>query len=485
MEDRKICAAYIRVSTHDQEEFSPDSQIKLVRDYAEKHNMVLPTEFIFRDDGISGRSAENRPGFQMMIAAAREKPRPFECILVWKFSRFARNQEESIVYKSLLKKENDIDVISISEPILEGPFGGLIERIIEWFDAFYSANLSTEVRRGMTERAERGLPMSVAPFGYKYHEGELVTVPEEAEEVKALYRGFLGGTSMLQLARSLNDRGIRTRRGGLWNNKTVRYVLTNPTYCGKIRWCPEGANDYYAGVIRENTMIVQGKHEPLVSEEEFERVQDRVTEFSVRYSHKHDKTPQGGAKFRLQGIVKCGTCGATMSRGGNGMNCSGYIHGLCRVSHFVTEERLEKMIFAAIRHQMTTLQFQVTDHRNRTPADEETARLQLRLKREEEILKRQKAAYAAGVDTLEEYKENRRIAEQRMERIRVQLSKRKPEKKFDKATFAKENLAKLDIIERKDTPPALGNEMLRTFVHRVTFHKSKERGGWVEVEYYA
>lgn len=100
----QTAAAYIRVSTKDQTELSPDSQIRLVRDYAKAHGMILPEEYIFRDDGLSGRKAEKRPAFMRMIAAAKEKPRPFDVILLWKYSRFARNQEESIVYKSLLKR---------------------------------------------------------------------------------------------------------------------------------------------------------------------------------------------------------------------------------------------------------------------------------------------------------------------------------------------------------------------------------------------
>ena len=59
---QKICAAYIRVSTHDQEEYSPDSQLKQVQAYAKRNGFLLPEEFIFRDDGISGRTAEKRPG---------------------------------------------------------------------------------------------------------------------------------------------------------------------------------------------------------------------------------------------------------------------------------------------------------------------------------------------------------------------------------------------------------------------------------------
>ena len=126
----KIAAAYIRVSTEGQDEYSPDSQLKLVREYAKKNDYIVPNEYIFYDDGISAKSVKKRTQFNNMIAIAKDKSHPIDAILVWKFSRFARNQEESIVYKSLLKK-NNVSVISISEYIDEdNPFGTLIERII-------------------------------------------------------------------------------------------------------------------------------------------------------------------------------------------------------------------------------------------------------------------------------------------------------------------------------------------------------------------
>jgi len=68
--------------------------LKLIRDYAKKNGYILPEEYIFQDDGISSRTAEKRPDFMRMIAIAKEKPRPFGTILVWKFSRFARNQKK-------------------------------------------------------------------------------------------------------------------------------------------------------------------------------------------------------------------------------------------------------------------------------------------------------------------------------------------------------------------------------------------------------
>ena len=83
--------AYIRVSTHEQEELSPDSQERILRDYAKNNNIVL--EQIYIDSGISGRKAEKRPAFQEMIARAKSKEHPVDVLLVWKFSRFARNQD--------------------------------------------------------------------------------------------------------------------------------------------------------------------------------------------------------------------------------------------------------------------------------------------------------------------------------------------------------------------------------------------------------
>ena len=98
----RIGAAYIRVSDERQDEYSPDSQLKKIREYAAKEGYMIPDEYVFYDDGISGKSTKRRDDFNRMIAIAKEKTHPFDRIYVWKFSRFARNQEEAIVYKSLL-----------------------------------------------------------------------------------------------------------------------------------------------------------------------------------------------------------------------------------------------------------------------------------------------------------------------------------------------------------------------------------------------
>ena len=188
----KKAALYIRVSTHSQEELSPDSQKRLLLDYADKHQFLVEEPWIFQENGISGRTAQKRPQFQQMIACAKSESHPFDAILVWKFSRFARNQEESIVYKSMLRGKYGVDVISISEPIIDGPFGSLIERIIEWMDEFYSIRLSGDVCRGMTEKALRGGYQSRPPFGYRISSvnGQLELDPPEAQTVQKIFSWY-------------------------------------------------------------------------------------------------------------------------------------------------------------------------------------------------------------------------------------------------------------------------------------------------------
>ena len=164
----KTAACYIRVSTDDQLEYSPDSQLEKIRDFAKRGDMILPEEFVFiEDEGVSGRKASKRREFQHMISLAKSKPKPFDVILVWKFSRFARNREDSIVYKSMLRKQLGIEVVSVSENIGDDKMSVITEAIIEAMDEYYSINLAEEVKRGMTEKARRGEYCSIAPFGYR------------------------------------------------------------------------------------------------------------------------------------------------------------------------------------------------------------------------------------------------------------------------------------------------------------------------------
>lgn len=273
----KIAAAYIRVSTDDQTEYSPVAQLNEIKKYAASHDLLLDDRYIYTEEGISGRSAKKRPQFNEMIAASKQSPPPFQTILLWKFSRFARNQEESIVYKTMLRKSG-VDVISVSEPLSEGPFGSLIERIIEWMDEYYSIRLSGEVLRGMTEKARRGEFQSAPPFGYAKLPGLPLTIVEnEAAIIRMIFDNYDAGGSFFSIARNLNAMGITTKRGNPFENRTIEYMIRNPVYIGCARWTPTGKTVSKRIYDSSDTMIVSSKDIPaIISKEQFERVNERA-----------------------------------------------------------------------------------------------------------------------------------------------------------------------------------------------------------------
>ena len=236
----KIAAVYIRVSTDDQVEYSPEAQLVEIRKYAASHGYIIPEQFIFIDEGISGRKTTKRTRFNQMIGVAKTKPKPFDAILLWKFSRFARNREDSVVYKSMLRKQLGIEVISVSEPVGDDKMSVIIEALIEAMDEYYSINLAEEVKRGMSEKARRGELQATPAFGYRVENNVLVPVPEEAELVQEIFRRYLDGDGFFQLAKWLNAQGVTTHRGNAFENRTVEYILRNPVYVGKLRWNPAG-----------------------------------------------------------------------------------------------------------------------------------------------------------------------------------------------------------------------------------------------------
>lgn len=414
----KIAAAYIRVSTDDQIEYSPESQIKAIRDYAKRNDYILPDEYIFMDEGISGKTVGKRPAFMKMIGVAKTKPKPFDAILLWKFSRFARNREDSIIYKSMLRKQLGIEVISISENVGDDKMSVLIEAMIEAMDEYYSINLAEEVKRGMTEKAKRGEPLSIPPFGYKMENKRLVPKNDESEIIKQVFSWFDDGVGMLRIAKNLNAAGVRTHRGNLIENRTVEYWLNNPAYIGKIRWTPTGAisRDYH----NKNSMIVDGNHEPLIDIDLWKRVQKRMSEQKAKYRKWYK--PSDKISHWLVGLIHCGKCGGPV------VNCSGYLYcnnrskGTCTGNGGVKATIVEEYILNQLEGFINgTVEIDVPKIQNKNI---NTDIYNSQLKRAEIRLKRVKEAYENGVDTLEEYRENKQNIQREIDNIMTEMKEK-------------------------------------------------------------
>ncbi len=309
-------ALYARVSSERQAEkdLSIPAQLKAMQEYAAKRGWPVVEEFI--DLAESARSA-NRPEFQRMIALARKKPAPFEIILVWKLSRFARNREDSILFKALLRKHG-VQVVSISEPIDDSPSGRLLEGVIETIDEFYSANLSHDTLRGMKENACRGFRNGGSPpYGYKYvkvtagnqDKSKLTLEPSEAPVVRRIFQLYLEGLGLKEIAKRLTAEGVKTRAGHAWRKTALHYLVTNETYTGTLIF---NRHQYRVSRLQgrtpEQPIRVENAHPAIIDKHSFDRVQSLLGERSPRMTHPRIVS----SNYLLSGMVRCGLCGAKM-----------------------------------------------------------------------------------------------------------------------------------------------------------------------------
>lgn len=469
----KIAAAYIRVSTEDQVEYSPESQRKAIIDYAKRNDYILPEEFIFADEGISGRSTK-RPGFQSMISTAKQKPKPFDAILVWKFSRFARNREDSIVYKSMLRKQCGIDVISISEQIGEDKTSILIEALLEAMDEYYSINLGEEVVRGMSEKARQGGVLGSAPFGYIVHNKKLVPDPETAPILRQIFTDYLSGIGCRTIAQNLNAAGIPTRYGKPWENRTVEYALRNITYIGKTHWTPGGTSGIHSAKIEESTIISHDTHEPLIDEDTFQKVQEKITTHKrthIKYSH-----PTHGKTYMLKSLMRCSACGYALTYNTRALQCYRYAHGKCSTSHYISLAKINKIVIEQLQTDFQTGVFRFDTNVQPTPssaAAPDTSTLKKEIDRIKIKLQRAKEAYQAGVDTLAEYRDTKEKLTAQMDELQAKIDTITP-KKSEAESIAKlrETMQTGIAIVKSDAPEEFKNDVLKSFVSQIIFKRS-------------
>ena len=476
----RIGAAYVRVSDERQDEYSPDSQLKKIREYAAKEGYLIPEEYVFYDDGISGKNVKNRENFNQMIALAKDKNHSFDRIYVWKLSRFARNQEQSIVYKNLLRKMG-VSVVSVSEPLPDGPFGSLIERIIEWMDEFYLINLATEVSRGMEEKISRGEPAIPAPFGYINATNTYLPDEESgnADIVREIFQRYADGEKQREIAVSIGQRGIRTKRGNMPENRWVDYILWNPAYIGKIRWTPDGSKvvskrDY----TNENIQIRDGNWQPLISMELWNKVQEMLTEQKMRYP-KYAKRQQP-IQYMLKGIVRCSACGGTLAMTGTPtkkkntryMQCCNYNRASCHTSHSIAAPKIEAAFIRGLKQAVEKKEFTIVPSLKNISKVSEIDYDKL-IAIEEKKLERVREAYLAEIDTLEQYKENKAKITTRIENLKKMQKEETHTDEIDVDIFAKKVSGVLEFIERDDVTEQAKNEALHTIIEKVVYEKAK------------
>lgn len=489
----KTAALYIRVSTDKQEELSPDSQKRLLLDYAKSHHMIVPPEFIYIESGISGRRADKRPKFQQMISTAKSDSHPFDVILLWKFSRFARNQEESIVYKSMLRNKCHVDVVSISEPLIDGPFGGLIERIIEWMDEFYSIRLSGDVIRGMTENAMRGSYQCRPPLGYRipYHKATPEIVPEEAEIVRLIFHKYADEKmSIFAITKYLNSQGMKTSHGKPFEKRSVDYILQNPAYAGDIRW--NRCNNTTKEVRDRSEWITgTGHHPAIISKELFEKAQARL---QSEYTPRNAK-PSEITRHWLSGLLKCPSCGRSLSScvmhrksmpDTFSFQCGGYLKGKCSHNCYVREESIAPAVLEALEQAIAsgTVKYDIKQSlASSAPSEDEIQVLKRRLDKVGQKEKRARDAYIEGIDSKEDYKKIRELLNEERQELEdaLHLLEASPQAGNNDAIMLNRISNVLDMLRSDEISIPEKNAALKSIVDKITYNKAENH---IDVYYY-
>ena len=292
------CLIYCRVSTEEQAEkgYSLDTQEKLCRDFAGRNGYRVAR--VYRDEGKSGTTLD-RPALQDLLAKCTDGE-PIGAVVVQETDRLARNTHDHLTIRALLKKAN-VKLISVAQPMLDdSPEGKMIDTILASVNQFQSDISGRKVRKALQEKFNQGWWPGWAPLGYinvaigESGDGQRARkiVKRDPKSWRILQDGFrlylTGSYSADELRDLLHEKGIRSKTGKKIAHSIMINTLKNPFYAGLMVW---------HGQRR------MGRHEPIVTLAEHQRIVQIIDSHNLHASRrrKHD--------FLLRGFAFCNLCG--------------------------------------------------------------------------------------------------------------------------------------------------------------------------------
>jgi site-specific DNA recombinase len=324
---------YARVSSKEQEKegFSIPAQLKLLKEYAAREGLTAVQEYV----DVETAKQTGRTSFSEMIAFLRVNPR-VRIILVEKTDRLYRNLKDWVMLDDL-----DVEIHLVKEGAVLSRDSKSSEKFMHGIKVLmaknYIDNLSEETKKGMLEKAEQGIWPSAAPLGYRNVDGAngkrvIEPDPEVAPHVTRMFERYVaGGLALRDVAKQARADGFSYRKSGKSvPTSTVHKILRNRLYMGEFEW---------------NGHLYQGSHQPLVTRDLWERVQDMM---DGRNASKHRRVKHD---FAFSGLIACGHCdcsvvGEIKKQRYIYYHCTGY-KGKCD-EPYVREEVLEEKFGALL-----------------------------------------------------------------------------------------------------------------------------------------
>jgi site-specific DNA recombinase len=426
--------SYIRMSS-DEQETSPAQQRAEVAKLAVKHGYNLIAEYI--DEGISGAATTKRKDFLRMMNDA-EKGK-FKAILCWDQDRFGRFDSIEAGRWVHPLRERGISLVTVAQGIIDwSDFASrMIYSIHQEGKNQYLLDLSRNVCRGLLAKAQDGLVISRAPYGYDrlfFMDGKLMhrahhdakfkkpkdwtvklDISEDTEAVaivRWIFETFTATDCSVQwLSMELNRQGKTSATGKHWRYDAVGDIIQNPVYTGcyafgrgrhgKFHQCAEGSTIVRGGKSRKGAppiISIKDNHPALVDEATFEKAQAKLA------SRRMEKRRPSAKNYPLSGVLRCGHCGGPMTGSANRNNaqqmvryytCAKSVHGVCafhrmnadsierQMSEIVQDVLLGPSVEAALRQELTA-----AAKRRKTKSPVKATEAKARLARLEKQIKR-------------------------------------------------------------------------------------------------
>lgn len=305
---KEKAALYVRVSTRYQiDKDSLPFQRKKLKEYCKLFG--LKDYVIFEDDGYSAKNTD-RPHYQEMISRVRAGE--FSHIIVWKVDRISRNLLDfAEMYQEL--KQHKVTFISMNEQFdTSTAIGEAMLKIILIF-AELERNMTSERVTGiMLDRAEQGLWNGARmPVGFRWNPEEKYPEPDQEEKkiVQFIFDHYEKTHSCLQVARYLNNHGVKSKRGGQWGSKLIHDIIRNPFYIGTYRYNLREAG---RGPLKPESewIVKENNHEGIVEKEQFWRCNKIMDENAASKNTSDQRETKHVHTF--SGRLVCGVCGANM-----------------------------------------------------------------------------------------------------------------------------------------------------------------------------
>lgn len=365
---------YERLSRDDNlegESYSIGNQKKLLTKVAKEKGYTNLIHFL--DDGISGVTMD-RPGFNdMMEQLAAGKA---AAVFVKDLSRLGRNYIEVGRLTEEFFPEHDIRLVAVSDNIDTAEGENELAPIRNLFNEWYARDISKKRRISNKIKGNAGEPMGPPPYGYKKdpdNPKRWIVDEEAARVVRRIFRMTVDGYGTEQIATILSEEKVLTpiaywrekgvNRPGksklrgpyMWNSSTITHILSLQEYCGDIlnfkTYSKSYKNKKRLANDRENWVIFQDVHEPIIERAVFEQVQQKRGKIRKRRTHE-------GERNMFSGLLVCADCGHNLHfhfNQGNPdikyFNCSNYKgnRGSCTSTHYVRVDFLKQVVLGEIR----------------------------------------------------------------------------------------------------------------------------------------